>query len=138
MKRVLERTKPKGQILESLVKEFYTANPEVDKAMIEIKPFKMTRSDAQNDLYWAWLTVARDEGETGYTKDELHRFMRSKFLGYEETKYKNEVVSELRSTRKLKVKEFSEYIDEVDRFFAEYGIILPRDDTYYLAQGIKR
>ena len=78
-------------------------------------------------------------GELGYTKDETHVILRDKFLGYTETTTKLSVIKELRSTTKLKVKEFKDYLEQIDILMSEYGIILPRpEDLYYESMGIKR
>ena len=66
--------------------------------------------------------------------------LRDKFLGYNEiTTKKGETIRELRSTAKLKVGEFKDYLEEIDMFVAQYGIILPRpEDLYYESMGIKQ
>jgi uncharacterized membrane-anchored protein YitT (DUF2179 family) len=117
MKRVIERTKPKQHILESMIQAHFKEYPDADKAIIEIKDDKESRSVKQNRLYWEWVSVIG--GELGYTKDETHVM--------------------LRSTTKLKVKEFKDYLEQIDILMSEYGIILPRpEDLYYESMGIKR
>ena len=137
MKRVIERTKPKQHILESMIQAHFKEYPDSDKAIIEIKDDKESRSIKQNRLYWEWVSVIG--GELGYTKDETHAILRDKFLGYTETTTKLSVIKELRSTTKLKVKEFKDYLEQIDILMSEYGIILPRpEDLYYESMGIKR
>jgi hypothetical protein len=137
VKRVIERTKPKQHILESMIQAHFKEYPDSDKAIIEIKDDKDSRSIKQNRLYWEWVSVIG--GELGYTKDETHAILRDKFLGYTETTTKLSVIKELRSTTKLKVKEFKDYLEQIDILMSEYGIILPRpEDLYYESMGIKR
>jgi hypothetical protein len=137
VKRVIERTKPKQHILESMIQAHFKEYPDSDKAIIEIKDDKESRSIKQNRLYWEWVSVIG--GELGYTKDETHAILRDKFLGYTETTTKLSVIKELRSTTKLKVKEFKDYLEQIDILMSEYGIILPRpEDLYYESMGIKR
>ena len=137
MKRVIERTKPKQHILESMIQAHFKEYPDSDKAIIEIKDDKESRSIKQNRLYWEWVSVIG--GELGYTKDETHAILRDKFLGYTETTTKLSVIKELRSTTKLKVGEFKDYLEQIDILMSEYGIILPRpEDVYYESMGIKR
>ncbi len=137
MKRVIERTKPKQHILESMIQAHFKEYPDADKAIIEIKDDKDSRSVKQNRLYWEWVSVIGSE--LGYTKDETHVILRDKFLGYTETTTKLSVIKELRSTTKLKVKEFKDYLEQIDILMSEYGIILPRpEDLYYESMGIKR
>ena len=130
MKRVIERTKPKQHILESMIQAHFKEYPDSDKAIIEIRDDKDSRSVKQNRLYWEWISVIG--GELGYTKDETHAILRDKFLGYTETTTKLSVIKELRSTTKLKVGEFKDYLEQIDILMSEYGIILPRpEDLYY-------
>jgi hypothetical protein len=137
MKRVIERTKPKQHILQMMCRDFFNSN-DCDKAIIEIREDKDSRSTKQNRLYWEWINVVGNE--LGYTKDETHMLFRDKFLGYNEvTPKKGSVIRELKSTTKLKVGEFKDYLEQIDIFISEYGIILPRpDDLYYESMGIKR
>ena len=136
MKRILERSKPKQQIIEAMVKAFFSEH-NVEQAIIEIRDDKDSRSVKQNRLYWEWISVIGNE--LGYTKDETHAVMRDKFLGYTETTTKFNVIKELRSTTKLKVGEMKDYLEQIDMFVAEWGIILPRPEDLYLeSMGIKR
>jgi hypothetical protein len=138
VKRVIERTKPKQHILESMIQAHFKEYPDADKAIIEIKDDKESRSVKQNRLYWEWIGTVISP-ELGYTKDETHAILRDKFLGYTETTTKLSVIKELRSTTKLKVKEFKDYLEQIDILMSEYGIILSRpEDLYYESMGIKR
>tara|TARA_R110000744_G_scaffold74141_1_gene148256 strand:+ start:270 stop:632 length:363 start_codon:yes stop_codon:yes gene_type:complete len=120
-----------------MIQAHFKEYPDSDKAIIEIKDDKDSRSIKQNRLYWEWVSVIG--GELGYTKDETHVILRDKFLGYTETTTKLSVIKELRSTTKLKVKEFKDYLEQIDILMSEYGIILPRpEDLYYESMGIKR
>lgn len=136
MKRVIERSKPKQHILQMLIRDFFGSH-DCDKAIIEIMEDKDSRSTKQNRLYWEWINVIGTE--TGYTKDETHMLLRDKFLGYNEvTTKKGETIKELKSTTKLKVGEMKDYLEQIDIFASEYGIVLPRpEDLYYESMGYK-
>lgn len=137
MMRILERAKPKGQIVEILVKQFFTDNPDVERAVIEIKEDKATRSDKQNRLYWEWAKIIGDE--LGYSKDEVHVLLGDKFLEKIVVQGKHKTIEQIPSTTTLKVSEFKDYLEQIDMFMAEYGIMLPRpEDLYYESMGIKR
>ena len=139
MKRVIERKKEKRHIIESMIVSHFSQNPESERAIIEIKDDKDSRSTKQNRLYWEWIGTVISP-ELGYTKDEAHMILRDKFLGYNEvTTKKGETVRELRSTTKLKVGEFKDYLEQIDMLMSEYGIVLPRpEDLYYESLGITR
>jgi len=137
MSRILERDKPKLDILEGYVKGYFRQNPECNKAIIEIKEDKLTRSGAQNDLYWAWVDVLRRE--LGYHKDEMHKVLVDAILGYDTvTRKDGKVISNLVETKKLKVGDFKVFLDEVEILAAKQGIMLPHDDrSYNRAMGNK-
>ena len=137
MKRVIERKKEKRHIIESMIVSHFSEFPDDEKAIIEIKQDKDSRSTKQNRLYWEWIKLIGTE--TGYTKDETHVVMRHKYLGYEEVTTKTGVIKELRSTTKLNMGDFKDYLEQIDIFASEYGIILPRpEDLYYESMGYKR
>ena len=105
---------------------------------LEIEKYKPNRTKAQNRLLWKWLEIIGND--LGYTKKEMHAIMASKFLGIETICGLNETIEQPMSTSKLKVKEFSEYLGQIERFSnGELGIFLPNsDDLYFEAMGIKR
>jgi len=135
LKRVIERIKEKRHIIETMVVSHLNELPEDDNAIIEIKQNLDSRSTKQNRLYWQWIKVMT---ETGYTKDEMHSILRDKFLGYDEVTTKTNVIRVLRSTTDLKVGEFKDYLEQIDIFASEYGIVLPRpEDLYFESMLIK-
>ncbi len=75
MKRVIERTKPKQHILESIVVAHFREFPEDDKAIISIERDLLTRSGAQNKLLWMWNKIRVDFPEQfdAYAKMERER-----------------------------------------------------------------
>ena len=111
----------------------------VDKPWsVDIKLYRKNRSVAQNKLYWKWITCIGDE--IGYERDELHAIMADKFLPDEIVEYGGKQIKKDKSTSRLNTKEFTEYLEKIDRFAAtELGIVLPSpDDLYYDALGIRR
>src|SRR4051794_40017933 len=79
---------------------------------IVICPFKSSRSLAHNRLYWKWLTVLA--GETGHDSEELHEHFKREFLGREYKVIMGTEFEVRKSTTKLKVKEFSEYLMRIE------------------------
>ena len=138
MNRVIERSKPKEVIFKTLVQDYFLTNPKVNKAIIEIKEDKLTRSGAQNKLYFMWIDDYI-KLELGYSKKETHKALVYELLGYDVTiGFNDKEITSLKETKDMKVAEFSRYLEEVDRFSAGLGIILPRpDDYYWLAMGVK-
>lgn len=91
----------------------------------EIKPYKRTRSTEQN-RYYRWL-LNIIEKETWIPAEEIHEKMRMKFLYVPESWVQ---LAYARSTATLKTDEFSEYIEKIKNFVAQYGIVLPDADQY--------
>ena len=72
---------------------------------IDIKTAPNTRSTQQNAYY---RTIIRQIGNhLGYNEDEMHDVIKQKFA--------------IKSTKDLDVEEFSELLDRIIRFSAEYG-----------------
>lgn len=106
-----------------------------DEVVVEMKPNKDSRSLKQNRLYWEWLKVLE---ETGNTKDAMHNYLREMYLGCEFEKVRGHLIKVIPSTTKLNVKEFSEYLLKIDLFAQDIGVILPRpEDLYYDSIGRK-
>ena len=52
---------------------------------------------------------------------------------------KTATIKELKSTTKLKVGEMKDYLEQIDIFVSEYGIMLPRPEDLYLeSMGYKK
>ena len=136
MKLVIHRDKGKAHPLQMAFRQFFSEN-DVDKALVEIKVDKLTRSGKQNKLYFMWVDIFRNEN--GYEKIQMHKIFREMFLGYVETiGLDGRVITDLRDTKTLKVDEFAKYLEQVDRFCAEWGCVLPRpDDLYWDSIGVK-
>jgi hypothetical protein len=106
---------------------------------IDIKPYKKNRTLAQNNLMWLWFTVIGND--LGYTEKEMYYLMTDKFLL--EIEYKGldgEVKKRRQGTSDLKVKEFTVFLEHVDRWaVSEMGIVLPcPSDIYEEAMGLRR
>ena len=97
---------------------------------IEVRPAKDSRTLPQNDLYWMWCSTAAKHfstEEAKYTKNDMHDIFCHKFLGYTDGKIigTTEFKPELRSTTGLKVDEMHEYMNKVEVWCAEHGLLLP-------------
>lgn len=89
------------------------------------------RSVAQNGLYRLWL--GQISTETGEMPDDLHEHFKNKFI---ETNYVivfGETTDKGKTTTKLTVKEFTEYLTKIEDFaihFLSMRLLHP-DDLYY-------
>jgi len=108
---------------------------------VVIRPYKKNRSFEQNRLYWKWIGIIADE--IGDTKSAIHEIFKRKFLvpilateapfynllmvvangGTEDDRKE---LSRLISTTKLSIREFSAYLDQIDKHAASLSIALPQ------------
>jgi len=133
--RVIFKDKPKELTFRSLVKDFFRENPDIDTATVSIEKGKPKRSNAQNRLYWSWVSIIAEE--IGYSKTQMHLILADRFLDKIEfdTK-KGKKISQIPSTRDLNVMQFVDYLYEIEDMFegsGEWNIRLARGEDYQLA-----
>ena len=119
----------------NLQKEWDKINP---TQIIKLEEIKENRTQAQNRLYWSYisdLTSCFYDKWIIISKDDLHEWLRQKFIDW---KYKINKITWKRmilrkSTTKLNKKEFSDYIDKIEKYiFQTYEIVCPlRTDLFY-------
>lgn len=106
------------------------------KWVCEIKKKTKKRSLSQNALMWMWLNdVAKQMSDiTGYDQDEMHAVFKKKFLVPRIVRV-DDVEVDIYSTKNLTTKEFTEYLERIDRFCAqEFGIHVPHPQDMQLRQ----
>ena len=90
-----------------------------------IRRKKKYRSVEQNRLMWLWYGIMADH--TGFTSDEIHSIMKSKFLHTEKVDEKTGVIYPyIRSTTELTTIEMIDYMTSIQKFASEdLQIVLP-------------
>lgn len=106
-------------------KEYFEFMSDLQDWEYEIKKYKRTRSTDQN-RYYRWL-LGIVEKETWIPTEETHEKMRMKFLYIPENWVQ---LWYCKSTAKLNTTEFTEYIENIKNFMAQYSIILPSTEQY--------
>lgn len=101
---------------------------------VEIKEYRPNRSTSQNRLYWMWVNVIAKE--IGNEPDELHEVFKIRLLGVEMKTINGQEYAIPKSTTKLKVSEFTTYLQGVESFAASLNISLPIPDDYDYAMGM--
>ena len=100
---------------------------------MELKPYKTSRSLAQNRRYWAMIKDIAEQGEPlmghAYTSDIWHMHFRKTFLGMETVMTPGGELDRIKSTTGLKTQEFNDYMTQVEVFAVEMGVML-RDGNY--------
>jgi hypothetical protein len=97
--------------------------------VVTIAPHKPKRSVSANALYWKWMDqMAKHFSKRAgpFTREDMHDIMRHEHLGYEEArKIGSTWIKEgLRSTTKLSVSEFCEYMTRIDAWALDQGVHL--------------
>ena len=128
MKRILHREKPKAHILENMTRTVFKETKS-DAVIVEMKPDVQSRSTKQNALYWKWLGVLT---ETGNTQGALHQYLAQEYLSPVAEDIQGQTVLVIKSTTTLSVKEFAEYLEHVQQFADSLGCILPKPEDLYL------
>jgi len=106
-----------------------------------VRPYRKRRSLAQNRLYWWWLKKIADhinasQGTT-FSDEDLHEWLKRRFLGAEVVELQGERVEVRKSTRKLSTQQMTEYLEQIDWYCTEHlQLILPHpEELYWEAMG---
>lgn len=103
--------------LPNLVSKLQSLDP-TRRWKVEVKEWKTKRSHEQNSRYWKLIT---DLGKhLGYEAEAMHDIARFKFLR-NAVEIEGERLPLLRSTTKLTVSEFTDYMDAIERWGHELG-----------------
>ena len=126
---------------------------------VEIREYHKDRTLAQNSLMWYWITIIA--GERGEIKDDIHCEYKKKYLvpiferddpeyakmiqavrdvqkaGMQtEARHLADQIVKLTSTTDADVKQFTEYLNDMEHGANKQGIPLPHpEDRYYEAMG---
>lgn len=103
---------------------------------VEVKPFKRTRSTAQNRLMWAWLTEIKKHihETTGqiYGSEDLHEYFKSRFLPSSQVNIGGKVYWVPASTTKLSTSEMTDYLTTIEAYCAtDLDLILEKPQGLY-------
>ena len=111
---------------------------------VDIKQYKAKRSTQQNRLYRLWLNIIakyvfKQNGEL-LSDDDMHDWFREKLLETKIIEFRGEIVKARKSTTKLTVSGFTEYLELIDIYCADnLGLVLPHpDDLYWASMGLKQ
>ena len=97
---------------------------------VEVKPYKKTRSTAQNRLMWMWYGVIAEH--CGNTPDDLHEQMKVRVLGLDKKVILGHAIIQPKSTKDLTIDEMTHFLEAIEALAVELGVVLPiPDDTGY-------
>jgi hypothetical protein len=91
---------------------------------VVIRPYKSKRSLDQNALHWKRMDIIRlhiaDSTGQVFSAEDVHEFFKKKFLPVRLIEIGGESVKVRRTTTQLNTKEFSEFMDNIDRYCIEH------------------
>lgn len=108
------------------------------EVLITVAHPKATRDARLNRLYWAGYVRPLSE-HTGYTPDEIHEYLKARFLPQERIvivdnhgEVKDDRVVAQRTTTTLTKDQFKQYLVDIADFSAELGVLVgsQRGDNY--------
>lgn len=105
--------------------------PEGKRYNVSVSQHRERRSVPQNRLYFLWLNCI--SAETGNEVEDLHGYFKDHFLSRRVVVFGEERNAAI-STTKLNTAEFTAFLDKVQQFAAEEGIILPNPEDLYFEQ----
>lgn len=106
------------------------------KAIIKVEEYSNPRSLSANRLYWSWLkemAVHFSKKGDKYSSEDMHQIMKHKFLGYCKPRKigKTEIPKQLKSTASLSKSDFCFYMEQIDHWAVDHGLLLPKVDSEY-------
>ncbi|MBW2675100.1 MAG: recombination protein NinB [Deltaproteobacteria bacterium] len=113
-----------------LAQEFVSSLHPSKKWEITVAEYRKKRSLGQNALMWKWANEVADyvSEHTGMDADDVHAFLKGKFLSPRIVEIKGEVV-EYRTTTKLSTAEMTDYMNKIYAWATtDLGLILPHPD----------
>lgn len=145
----------------SRVASYLEAQPLDPLLEISVTLHHKDRSIAQNSLMWSWITIIANEW--GWTKDDVHEHFKKKHLvkiyerdevGYasmiqsvrlihtkgmkQEAKAMSKEIIRMTSTASATVKQFAEYLKDIERDMISKGFSLPHPEDYNSAMGVRK
>lgn len=93
------------------------------------RPYKTTRSLEQNKRYWALMgevaeQMAAHMDGVYHAPESWHEIMKKRFLGYDVMEVEGATYEVPKSSRKLKVDEFADFMTQVEAWAIEQGVML--------------
>ncbi len=79
------------------------------------------RSDQQNRYYWGCVIKTLSEW-SGYEPEEMHEALKAEFLALPDIKTGLRIAH---STAQMDTAQFSEYVEQVRRWAAGHGVVIP-------------
>ena len=124
MPQFILRTDTNAKALYAFLKNNWRTLAAQDKPLlVVVEEYKAKRHSQQNRLYWSYLKQISAQAMLSgkYYSDEVwHEFFKGHFLGYVDLPDGRKMGE---STTKLNVTQFAEYVNKVEVYAVELGVI---------------
>ena len=124
MPQFILRTDANAKALYAFLKNNWRTLAAQDKPLlVVVEEYKAKRHSQQNRLYWSYLKQISAQAMLSgkYYSDEMwHEFFKGHFLGYVDLPDGRKMGE---STTKLNVTQFAEYVNKVEVYAVELGVI---------------
>ena len=124
MPQFILRTDANAKALYAFLKNNWRTLAAQDKPLlVVVEEYKAKRHSQQNRLYWSYLKQISAQAMLSgkYYSDEVwHEFFKGHFLGYVDLPDGRKMGE---STTKLNVTQFAEYVNKVEVYAVELGVI---------------
>ena len=124
MPQFILRTEANAKALYAFLKNNWRTLAAQDKPLlVVVEEYKAKRHSQQNRLYWSYLKQISAQAMLSgkYYSDEVwHEFFKGHFLGYVDLPDGRKMGE---STTKLNVTQFAEYVNKVEVYAVELGVI---------------
>ena len=98
--------------------------------IVDIKRYRKKRTHSQNKLYWLWINCIAQE--TGNKPEDIHDYLKDRFLPKREINVFGEIKQVSFSTTELNTKQFTDYLNAIDADVSTEGIrLLYPDDLHW-------
>lgn len=113
----------KGRVILDYPEKYvvYLSKLEGERVELTVRKRQTLRSTQSNRYYWG-VVIPIIADAIGYEKDECHQALKIKFLGEKD----DEDLIRVKSTSKLSVDEFTQYVNQTVRWAAAFlGVFIP-------------
>ena len=94
--------------------------------VVEIRPHKPVRSDAQNRYLWGVCYPTICKTLQGWDAEDVHEYCLGEHFGWETIEaFGKKRLRPIRRSAKLNKQEFSDFVAFIQRRMAEHGIVIP-------------
>lgn len=97
--------------------------------IMDVKRYRKRRTLSQNKLYWLWINCIA--AETGNRPDDIHDYLKEKFLPKRTIDIFGNAKDIPISTTQLNTKQFTNYLNAIDADVSTEGIMLLYPDDLH-------